>query len=267
MLFRSRGTAMRTGPAVVVTVLPKLPLRRGTRPVPGRVNFDVTQMVIELGAQSALQHRPGQLAIDAPVTGKKGHGPVAVDTTVDRVAAAEFDALVIPGGYAPDKLRRSEAVLALVRSSMTTAGRSPSSAMRAGSRSQRKSSKAGARPAWQRSATHGQRRRRLGGPGDRLPRQSHLGPDPRRPRPLDEGTAGGAGEDRKLMRWRRRHGTSAAAPALMFMPVELRTRTGANGPYAGGARCRPVTPELGDKPVTNDQGPDRRDGGQVPDAT
>jgi protease I len=52
---------------------------------------------------------------DGPVTGKKGHGPVAVDTTVDRVAEADFDALVIPGGYAPDKLRRSQAVLELVR--------------------------------------------------------------------------------------------------------------------------------------------------------
>jgi protease I len=50
-----------------------------------------------------------------PVTGKKGHGPVSVDTTVDDVAASDFDALVIPGGYAPDKLRRSAAVLDLVR--------------------------------------------------------------------------------------------------------------------------------------------------------
>jgi protease I len=50
-----------------------------------------------------------------PATGKKGHGPVPVDTTVDRVAAADFDALVIPGGYAPDKLRRSADVLDLVR--------------------------------------------------------------------------------------------------------------------------------------------------------
>ena len=50
-----------------------------------------------------------------PVRGKKGHGPVPVDTTVDRVAEADFDALVIPGGYAPDKLRRSDAVLSLVR--------------------------------------------------------------------------------------------------------------------------------------------------------
>jgi deglycase len=50
-----------------------------------------------------------------PVTGKKGHGPVPVDTTVGQVTADDFDALVIPGGYAPDKLRRSQAVLALVR--------------------------------------------------------------------------------------------------------------------------------------------------------
>jgi deglycase len=50
-----------------------------------------------------------------PVTGKKGHGPVPVDTTVGQVTADDFDALVIPGGYAPDKLRRSQAVLDLVR--------------------------------------------------------------------------------------------------------------------------------------------------------
>ncbi len=51
----------------------------------------------------------------SPVTGKKGHGPVPVDVTVEDVAAAQFDALVIPGGFAPDKLRRSAAVLELVR--------------------------------------------------------------------------------------------------------------------------------------------------------
>jgi|SRR5579875_1194116 len=51
----------------------------------------------------------------APVTGKKGHGPVEVDTTVDAVGEPDFDALVIPGGFAPDKLRRSPVVLDLVR--------------------------------------------------------------------------------------------------------------------------------------------------------
>lgn len=43
---------------------------------------------------------------DKPVSGKKGHGPLRVDTTVSEVAEADFDALVIPGGYAPDKLLR-----------------------------------------------------------------------------------------------------------------------------------------------------------------
>jgi protease I len=51
---------------------------------------------------------------ETPVTGKKGHGPVSPDTVVDRVDAGSFDALIIPGGYAPDKLRRSAAVLRLV---------------------------------------------------------------------------------------------------------------------------------------------------------
>src|SRR5713226_6320455 len=51
---------------------------------------------------------------DQPVRGKKGHGPVPVDTTVNQVAEGDFDALVIPGGYAPDKLRRSQAVPNLV---------------------------------------------------------------------------------------------------------------------------------------------------------
>ena len=33
----------------------------------------------------------------------------------DEVEAADFDAVIVPGGYAPDLLRRYEAVLKLVR--------------------------------------------------------------------------------------------------------------------------------------------------------
>lgn len=51
----------------------------------------------------------------APVTGKKGHGPVEADADIAGQAADDFDALVIPGGFAPDKLRRDEHVLELVR--------------------------------------------------------------------------------------------------------------------------------------------------------
>ena len=46
--------------------------------------------------------------------GKRGY-PVTPDTTVDEVDAAGFDALIIPGGYAPDILRRSQRVLDITR--------------------------------------------------------------------------------------------------------------------------------------------------------
>jgi len=51
---------------------------------------------------------------DKVYQGKRGY-PITPDATVDEVEARDFDALVIPGGYAPDILRRSERVLALTR--------------------------------------------------------------------------------------------------------------------------------------------------------
>lgn len=48
-------------------------------------------------------------------TGKRGAYPVTVDAHVDACDAAAFDGLIIPGGYAPDILRRHEKVLALTR--------------------------------------------------------------------------------------------------------------------------------------------------------
>jgi len=47
-------------------------------------------------------------------TSKHGY-PVTVDAVADEVEAANFDAVIVPGGYAPDLLRRYEAVLKLVR--------------------------------------------------------------------------------------------------------------------------------------------------------
>src|SRR5947209_4034144 len=44
------------------------------------------------------------------------HGyPIKVDANADKVDAADFDGVVIPGGWAPDRLRRYEPVLKLVR--------------------------------------------------------------------------------------------------------------------------------------------------------
>lgn len=46
--------------------------------------------------------------------GKRGY-PVTVDTDVAKVDAGDFHGLVIPGGFAPDQLRRHDAVLDLTR--------------------------------------------------------------------------------------------------------------------------------------------------------
>lgn len=47
-------------------------------------------------------------------TGKHGL-PVEVDTSADKVSADDFDAVIVPGGYAPDRMRRYPALLKLVK--------------------------------------------------------------------------------------------------------------------------------------------------------
>ncbi len=59
--------------------------------------------VLHVGTGSAREYK-----------GKYGY-PLKVDTTADRINAADLDGLVIPGGWAPDKLRMSRPVLDLVR--------------------------------------------------------------------------------------------------------------------------------------------------------
>src|SRR5213596_2779884 len=47
-------------------------------------------------------------------TSKHGY-PVTVDVQADQVRAVEFDAIVVPGGYAPDMMRRHAPMVGLVR--------------------------------------------------------------------------------------------------------------------------------------------------------
>lgn len=51
---------------------------------------------------------------DDTYTSKHGYAAQA-DTSADRVQAADFDAVIIPGGYAPDHMRRHSAMVRLVR--------------------------------------------------------------------------------------------------------------------------------------------------------
>ncbi len=47
--------------------------------------------------------------------GKRGTATITADTTADEVKADEFDAIIIPGGYAPDKMRLHQSMIDLVR--------------------------------------------------------------------------------------------------------------------------------------------------------
>ncbi len=67
--------------------------------------------LIEAGAKFVMA---GQEPGGTKYTGKNGY-PLASDTTLRDVNAAEFDALIVPGGFMPDKLRRDPKVLELVR--------------------------------------------------------------------------------------------------------------------------------------------------------
>ncbi|MFW6102251.1 MAG: type 1 glutamine amidotransferase domain-containing protein [Chloroflexota bacterium] len=47
--------------------------------------------------------------------GKRGSAEVKVDMTADKVEASQFDAIIIPGGYTPDKMRLHQPMVDLVR--------------------------------------------------------------------------------------------------------------------------------------------------------
>jgi protease I len=47
--------------------------------------------------------------------GKRGNTTVRVDTTADKVKLEDFDAVIIPGGHAPDKMRLHQSMVELVR--------------------------------------------------------------------------------------------------------------------------------------------------------
>jgi len=47
--------------------------------------------------------------------GKRGSASVRVDATANKVKAEDFDAVIVPGGYAPDKMRLHQPMVELVR--------------------------------------------------------------------------------------------------------------------------------------------------------
>lgn len=64
----------------------------------------------EAGAEVVIIGMPGVEQYHS----KLGY-PVTVDATADNVSAEDFDALIVPGGYAPDRMRRHQAMIDLVK--------------------------------------------------------------------------------------------------------------------------------------------------------
>jgi protease I len=66
-----------------------------------------------------LREEGAEVVVVGPGNAKEHHGkygyPVAVDQPISAVNAEQFDALVVPGGYAPDRMRRHAGMVDLVR--------------------------------------------------------------------------------------------------------------------------------------------------------
>lgn len=71
---------------------------------PLRAMKDATARVVVVGSGS--KERYGS---------KRGGATVKVDVSANEVSANDFDAIIVPGGYAPDRMRLHQAMIDLVR--------------------------------------------------------------------------------------------------------------------------------------------------------
>jgi len=66
-----------------------------------------------------LEEEGWKVVVAGPEKGREYHGkhgyPCRPDAAIEEIDASEFDALLVPGGFAPDKLRRLDRVKNLVR--------------------------------------------------------------------------------------------------------------------------------------------------------
>jgi protease I len=71
---------------------------------PLRAMKDAGASVLIVGSGSKKSYR-----------GKRGSAEVTVDAAADKVETRQFDAVIVPGGYAPDKMRLHQPMIDLVR--------------------------------------------------------------------------------------------------------------------------------------------------------
>lgn len=71
-------------------------------PMKAMKNADVRVVIVGSGSKEAY-------------TGKRNRVTVTVDTTAEEANAESFDGIIIPGGYAPDRMRLHQPMIDLVR--------------------------------------------------------------------------------------------------------------------------------------------------------
>ena len=80
-------------------------------------DFEDSEFQVPYDRIRAAGHQVTVIGTEAgqEVKGKKGQASFTIETTPDEVGADDFDALVVPGGYAPDKLRTSPGIVKFVQ--------------------------------------------------------------------------------------------------------------------------------------------------------
>jgi protease I len=80
--------------------------------------FEDSEFKIPYERAKEAGHEPVIIGLESgkKLDGKKGEETITTEKSIDEVSAGDFDALVIPGGYSPDKIRGNEKMVAFTRS-------------------------------------------------------------------------------------------------------------------------------------------------------
>ncbi len=84
--------------------------------------FEDSEYFEPVGAFSTAGHKIVNIGLrkGKVVKGKKEEKPVDIDRSLDEVSVNDFDALLIPGGYSPDKLRAHQKSVDFVKEFVET---------------------------------------------------------------------------------------------------------------------------------------------------
>lgn len=79
--------------------------------------FEDSEFTSPKAALEKAGHEVVTIGLEAgtEVVGKKGEAKVSIDHGINDVTPEDYDALLIPGGYSPDKLRANDQMLEFTR--------------------------------------------------------------------------------------------------------------------------------------------------------